>query len=166
MITRLGKCTRDYKWVEPENMHLTLNFLGEVDERTTPEVCQAVEEIAADMEPFVISFSGVGAFPSVDQPRVIWVGADEGKDELVELNRLITKVMLDLRIPKDRHQFNPHMTLGRQKRGGRWNDQLIAELHDMSEQNCGATPVQEIVVFSSYLDRFGPTYTPMSRIRL
>ena len=109
--------------------------------------------------------TGVGAFPATDKPRVIWIGVDEGKEELVELNRRITKAMLDLRIPKDKHQFNPHLTLARQKKGGRWNEELIQQLAELAEHDVGSTLVREIVVYSSYLDRFGPTYTPMSRIK-
>ena len=63
VITRLAKCANDYKWVEQENMHLTLNFLGEIDERITPDVCNAVQKIANDLEPFVVSFDGGWSVP-------------------------------------------------------------------------------------------------------
>jgi RNA 2',3'-cyclic 3'-phosphodiesterase len=166
VINRLAKTTNDYKWIEPENMHITLNFLGEIDERLTPDVCRSIDQIAHQIEPFLISFAGVGAFPSNNRPRVIWMGVDQGTDELVALNRLITQEMLELRIPKDRHQFNPHLTLGRQKKGGQWSDDLIEHIEQLHDFQAGSVLTREIVVYSSFVDRFGPTYTPMSRIKL
>src|SRR5881296_2667062 len=70
----LAPTARDVKWVEPENIHLTLNFLGDVDEREVYAVCKTVQEIVAGRPAFEISVAGFGGFPNANRPRVIWAG--------------------------------------------------------------------------------------------
>ena len=74
--------------------------------------------------------------------------------------------MAEWRFPKDRQDFHPHVTLGRLKRGGRWNQALTDLIADHSKHHAGMCSVDEVVVNSSYLDKSGPTYTPMMRVKL
>ena len=69
-------------WVAPENMHLTLKFLGDVGVEDIPNVCEAVREAAAGAAPFTLQVSGAGAFPNLSRPRVIWLGASEGEEAM------------------------------------------------------------------------------------
>src|SRR6516164_3373917 len=81
----LGKSGADVKWVEPENLHLTLLFLGEVDQRDLTPVCRAVSDSAAGLAAFPISVEHAGAFPNVRRPRTLWVGVGTGAQEVTAL---------------------------------------------------------------------------------
>src|SRR5947209_15246288 len=70
----------DVKWVEPENLHVTLLFLGEVDALEVVEVCRAVRGVAGATAPFSFGAAGVGAFPNLRRPRTVWVGVEEGRE--------------------------------------------------------------------------------------
>src|SRR5262245_14533366 len=79
----LARAASEVKWVEPDNLHVTLLFLGEVDERDVPAVCRAVGAVCADRAPFVLSVEKVGCFGNPARPRTIWAGVGAGSAELV-----------------------------------------------------------------------------------
>ncbi len=157
---------QDYTWVDNSHLHITLNFLGDVPDTLVPDICRVTTEAVADLTSFSMHVQGVGCFPSTAKPRVIWLGIEEGADELIQLNDRIAVVLEGLRIPRERKDYVPHLTLGRLKRGGRWNAQLLDAICRHSEFNAGSCGVDEVVVYSSFLDRSGPSYTAMSRIEL
>ena len=165
-MSKLHPLAPDYHWVAKENLHVTLNFLGDVDESQVPSVCRLIQDSIAGLEPFELAFRGLGCFPKLDKPRVVWIGVDAGYDELVEVNRVLGDALETMRFPKDRHDYRPHLTLGRIRRGGRFSHEISNAVERGSDQLFGATFVDQIVIYSSYLDRSGPTYTPMSRIKL
>src|SRR4051812_9287408 len=76
----------EVNWVVPDNIHLTLLFLGEVDERAVIDVCRAVAAVAADLSPFALSVHGVGCFPNPRRPRVLWAGVEEGRQAVLDLH--------------------------------------------------------------------------------
>src|SRR5687767_7627551 len=82
----LARSAEDVKWVEAENLHVTLLFLGEVDERDLPAVCQVVGAACAEISPFTMSIEGVGCFPNLRRPRTLWVGVGRGTQDLVALH--------------------------------------------------------------------------------
>ena len=75
----LGRTGTEVKWVEPENLHVTLLFLGEVDERQVPGVCRIVQEGAARLEPFPMCVEHVGCFPNLRRPRIVWTMPRSGR---------------------------------------------------------------------------------------
>src|SRR5690349_11777092 len=79
----LARAGGDLKWVEPENLHVTLLFLGEVDERQVADVCGAAGEACAGLDAFPLSVEGVGSFGSPRRPRTVWAGIGAGTQELV-----------------------------------------------------------------------------------
>src|SRR5262245_12973776 len=81
----LGRSGVEVKWVEPENLHVTLLFLGEVEDKALPGVCRVVAECAARHEPFEMSVESAGCFPNPRRPRTLWVGIGAGLQELVAL---------------------------------------------------------------------------------
>ncbi len=166
VVAKLAATGAQYNWVTEPNFHLTLNFFGDVNEQEIPELCRAVQSRVESHEPFFVTISGIGAFPDTSRPRVIWLGVTDGWDELTEINADIADLMAEWGFPKDRNDYRPHLTLGRVRRGGRWNERLLDELSKMHSHDLGGCQVSEVVVYSSHLDRMGPTYTAMSRIRL
>src|SRR5262249_43274978 len=104
------------KWATPESMHITLLFLGEVDDRELPAVCRAVQDVAAREPPFALRVSGVGAFPNARHPKILWAGITEGADALKRLYDDLETKLLDLGCyRKEERGYTPHLTLGRVK---------------------------------------------------
>ena len=166
VVGKLDATGAKYNWVVPENLHVTLNFAGDVLDREVHELCQKLKRTIEVHEPFELSLHGVGGFPSVEMPRVLWIGVDEGTDSLISLNRDIEGTLSDWGVNKDRNEYKPHMTLGRLKKAGRWNEKMLDLVHRHRNHDGGACTIDTVTVFSSYLDPGGPTYTPMSRIKL
>jgi RNA 2',3'-cyclic 3'-phosphodiesterase len=161
----LRAVSEDVKWVEPENLHLTLKFLGDVDETDLYAVCKMVARAVADLSAFAMDMCGVGAFPSAGRPRVIWAGVGQGAQELTHIHGSLDKVFGAEGYPREDRLFTPHLTLGRVRQQQR-TPRLAGALHDLSKWEGGITPVHEILVLSSQLSPNGPTHTIMGRGRL
>ncbi|MCA9234876.1 MAG: RNA 2',3'-cyclic phosphodiesterase [Planctomycetales bacterium] len=162
-IERLASATDNVKWVEPENLHWTLQFLGDLDDQEMATVCLRVTRVAAKLPAFTIEGQGVGAFPSVERPRTLWLGAGQGSEQFCALQREIEDSLLSLGFRGDARQFTPHLTLGRASRGGNPGlvlSERLAKLADYpGEGGPGATQaVDEVTVFASELTRDGPKY--------
>lgn len=104
-----------WRWIPPDNMHLTLKFLGEVDERIVPDLKAVASDAASRVKPFRIVYGPFGAFPNVSRPRVIFFQATEGTRELASIARLLEEGVEPLGIPPERRPFTAHLTLARIK---------------------------------------------------
>jgi 2'-5' RNA ligase len=156
----------DVKWVEPENMHLTLKFLGDVENTEIHRVCQLAAEAVADEAPFRLQMYGAGAFPNVRRPRTIWIGAGDGSDATARLAKNLDKAMKKLGYRPEGRVFAPHLTLGRVRRSGPWLAPLAELIQQYAERDLGHTTVEEVIVFSSELGREGATYDALARCPL
>lgn len=145
-------------WVEPANMHITLKFLGEQTDEAVADICRAVQEGAATVEPFEFSCVGAGAFPSLERPRTLWLGVTDGLAQLQGLHAAVDAALARLRFPKDRQRFLPHLTIGRVREGGTGVRALVDGLRSLQDFEAGTTIVDEITVFSSELRPSGPVY--------
>ena len=156
----------DVKWVEEENLHVSLLFLGEVDERDVLGVCRATEDVCRGHDAFDLSVETVGCFPNPRRPRVVWVGVGAGGPELVALHDALEPPLLALGCyRREERQYTPHITLGR-VRGDGGAGQLAAALQRKADWHGGETEVREVLVMSSELTPQGPVYTVLSRARL
>jgi len=159
----LAKTSAEVKWVSDDSLHITLLFLGEVDDRELHSVCRAVKEVAVGESPFSMRVSGLGAFPTLRHPKIAWAGIEEGSEQLKRLYSKLEAKMLDLGCyRKEERGFTPHLTLGRAKSEAD-GFKLATELTKRSSWDGGRTTVQELLVFSSVLERDGPTYTILGR---
>ena len=165
-IVEFSALTKDYNWVYRDHMHVTLNFLGDVDESEVPAVCKLIKETVTDFGSFELSIKGLGCFPKPEKPRVIWLGIDQGDAELKQLQSQLADALETMRFPRDRNDFHPHLTLGRLRRGARWTDSIVDAVGSGSSVAGGSTVIEQVIIYSSFLDREGPTYTPMSKIDL
>lgn len=155
--SELQRNIQGVKWVNPDNIHLTLKFLGQIEKEAIEEIKKILDEITATARPFKIRLSQIGAFPNPNQPRVIWVGIDDGTKESSHLANLIEEKIVPLGIEKEDRAFHPHLTLAR-----------IKFLKDKSSvKNAFASlkvpqvemTAAKIALFQSTLTPEGPIYT-------
>ena len=151
----------DVKWSAPENIHLTLKFLGDTPEAEVTKLSAALDEAAAGCSAHVARLSEVGAFPDARRPRTIWVGLDEPTGQLAALQKSVERVTGYL-VPPDPRGFTPHLTLGR-TRSGRNVRQLSAMLDGYRLTTLLEVPVAEVLLIRSVLGRGGPAYTTLHR---
>jgi RNA 2',3'-cyclic 3'-phosphodiesterase len=162
----LARSGAEVKWVERDNLHVTLLFLGEVDEREVPAVCKVVGEEVAKHQPFTMSIETAGCFPNPRRPRVLWVGVGEGAQGVCALHDGLESPLLDLGCyRREDRRYTPHVTLGR-VRGDRPPETLNQTLAKNAAWKGGDTIVREVHVMSSQLGREGPVYTVLSRAKL
>jgi 2'-5' RNA ligase len=155
-----------YKWVEQDEMHLTLKFLGDIRDNESPEVCKLVQRAVQNCEPVVLNVAGLGSFPSADRPRTLWMGITEGMEEIRELQSRVDQALKEMGFPQERNEFTPHITLGRLNRGNRSHPVVSEYIANNSATPFGSIEIDEVIVYSSFGDRSGRTYTPMATIGL
>jgi 2'-5' RNA ligase len=153
-------------WTKPENMHLTLKFLGDTDETLIPDVCRRVAQAAKPFTPFRLVFGEAGAFPKIDRPRTVWLGVTEGDEPIVELQSAIEDTLADLRFPREHRRFKPHLTIGRVRGGGPKQEELGRLIAGNAEFDAHSCQVSELLIFASYLEPAGPTYQILGRAPL
>jgi len=101
------------KWVDPESIHLTIKFLGNVDEAEIPALTKALSEAVKGIAPFSLQLGDPGAFPNTHAPRVVWVGVGGEIEPIRALHNNIDRVLTPLGFPPEKRAFSPHLTLGR-----------------------------------------------------
>jgi RNA 2',3'-cyclic 3'-phosphodiesterase len=158
-----GGGRRSVSWVAPQNLHLTLRFLGEVD----PATAEAVTGRLAP--PFVtpafeVGLSGLGTFPPAGPPRVIWLAVSGGAKALSDVSREVDARLAGLGLPTDERGFHAHLTLGRVKRptGPRLPDAIAAA----GAADAGRCRVDHVTLFESRLSPSGATYCVIATSRL
>jgi len=144
------------RWVANENLHLTLIFLGEVKEDFLDKVKQELLAVAKTAKPFEANLNGLGAFPSQRSPRIIWVGMDKGKNEVIDLQSKVEKSLLTIGYKPEARKFHPHLTIGRVKYLKHASElpQAVFENNYTSR----IFSVKSIVLFKSTLRPQGPIY--------
>jgi 2'-5' RNA ligase len=156
----------DIKLVEPENVHVTMKFLGDVPDNKVAAVVDAIRTAVAGTQPFEMKIRGIGAFPNMRYIRVIWAGVADGRDVLIELERKIDRELQKLGFPPER-DFVPHLTLAR-VRTPRRKEQLAATIEGMTKDNTefGDMRAQAVELKQSQLISKGPIYSTIARIEL
>lgn len=157
-----GEKRRGVKWVDPDLIHLTLKFLGEVDDDQIVEVCKVVEDVTAGFGYFDVEVEKVGSFGR--PPRVIWIGMRESEG----LSRLWADLdgrLAEIGFDADEKRFVPHLTLCRVKdfAAGRRLGRIIDGYDDFS---AGKIHVESVCVYKSELTKTGPEYTQLARYNL
>lgn len=153
---------RDIKWVRPENMHLTLKFLGDVDLNWINSLHTGLKDIVTRHDSFDMTVSNVGSFGT--PPRILWAGIDSCHP-LMSLQNDIEFFLLTEGFPKEKKQFHPHLTLCRIKnpKAGR---AIRTAAKKYAEKVFGITSVSEIIVYESRLTPDGPIYIKIASTKL
>ncbi len=154
------------KWTEPPNLHVTLLFLGEVDDRELVDICRLASAAAAREPAFPLRVSGVGAFPTPRRPKILWGGITDGADSLVRLHAALEQPLLDLgAYRREERAYTPHLTLGRAKADEDANA-LAPLLPKLLAWDGGRAQIDEVIVYASEMRRDGPEYTVVGRAEL
>lgn len=163
-IEKLKAAGSDVKWIPPENLHLTLKFLGNTPEELLKNINERLISLSKSHDRFSLQVSGAGAFPNIKYPRVIWLGVHDS-EETIKLQRDIDESMAELGFKRDEKQFTPHLTIGR-VRSLRNKDALIKELAALKEVDFGKIEVNNITLMKSELKQGGAEYFRLSEIRI
>ena len=148
----------DVKWVEERNLHLTVRFLGDLDDRRRTAVESAIQQTVASVVPMTVNCSDVGAFPSMSAPRVVWVGLTDDMDALTALASQVEALVVQAGCPEADKPFSPHITIGR-VRSPRGQSELVRALRGVSWIPTEPFPVDRLTLFRSDLGSSGPTYS-------
>ena len=168
ILLALRETHADVKWVEKENLHITLKFLGETPEEKLPEIKKMLENLLADKKKFNISLGRIGAFPDTAHPRVIWLGVSEGSRNVGEIAKGIDAQLHAMGFCEEKRAFSSHITLGR-VRGSKHLKNLtdkIEALNHSTDETAGRFVVNHISIMESKLSPRGPEYVAHERIPL
>ncbi|WP_338601864.1 RNA 2',3'-cyclic phosphodiesterase [Sulfolobus tengchongensis] len=153
----------DIKLVEPFNIHITLLFLGEVRDDRVEDVKEAMSGLKFDK--FTVTLKGLGAFPNLTRPRVIWVGMIEGQQQLRQIRSYLLNELLRRKIrPEDEKEFTPHLTIGRVKSLNSINN-LISLINENINIDVGNFEVANVILFKSTLTPKGPIYDKLFEVK-
>ncbi len=159
----------DLKPVEDENIHLTIRFLGHISTVTLEAIKRILSQLPSIVGGhFEMLVKGVGAFPNIARPRVVWAGVTEGVEPLIRMRKFIDEQIQRERlydVHKDQHEFSPHITLAR-VRSGRNLARLSQLIEQYSDFEFGRTPVTEVKLKQSILTPRGPIYKDIFVVRL
>ena len=158
---RLQKLAPDIKWVAPDNFHVTLKFLGNVRRDRIARIQSAMDEVVEQIPAFDLSISGLGVFPTPRRPRVVWVGIEEGREQLVALAKAVEHRLVKAGFEKEEKPFRSHITIGR-VRESKPVPGLIEGFDEIDTSGLGVQRVSSIAVMESVLQRGGSEYTPLS----
>jgi len=161
---RLRQCGCRVKWTKPEQMHLTLKFLGEIEPEQVDAVKRALAMACAAAEPFEMALGGLGAFPPRGAPRVLWAGVSERAGALVALQERLEDELASLGFGRERRGFQAHVTVGRvkdhQTRG------LRQAVEKGAQARFGSQEVSDVALLQSTVTPKGPIYAELFRCTL
>jgi 2'-5' RNA ligase len=148
-------------WTKIDNVHVTLQFLGHVEEATIPRISQSLSAVAERHAAFDIPVRGTGAFPNEKSPRVLWVGCDDSDGKLKALARAVQSEMEQFGFEPEHREFSAHLTLGRVK-FPKPDAELTKALDSIKDEAFGAMRVEAIHLFESRLHPEGSIYSKLS----
>ena len=156
------------KWVDIGGIHLTLKFLGNIPFKQVDEITEAIKEATQGISPFHLEISGLGAFPNLKQPRVLWVGIGEEIDKLLSLQQKIDSALARLGFAKEERPFTAHLTLARIRQGASSGERKSFGELAMSASFETRYPldVKSISLMRSQLTPVGAIYTCLSVVEL
>lgn len=154
----------DVKWVKPESIHLTLKFLGEIRDEQAVVVCNITRDVASRHKRFEVDVETVGSFGG-RSARVLWIGAGQNCDELLQLQADLETQLDAAGWPKEARKFSAHLTLCRIRntKAGFKLAQMVKEYENI---HLGSMPADSVTVFQSELTPQGPIYTPLGNYEL
>lgn len=171
IIARLKPYGADVKWVRPENLHVTLKFLGEVKPELVSEIGQALEGACVGQGPLELSLSEVGAFPKPSRPKVVWLSMAGQVDELAALAKRVEQARGPLGFEPEARAFKTHLTIGRLRRPRKGKPrpspvELARELAAMDGPHGPEFIADTVALIKSDLRPTGPIYTPVHQVTL
>jgi 2'-5' RNA ligase len=164
-LKKQSRESRGIRWVRPEAMHLTLKFLGEINEEKVAPITDVLNRISEECKPFPLRMKGTGFFPPKSKtPRVIWIGVEEA-DNLMRLQSQLEEALERIGFPREQRKYHPHLTLGRVKT---FSDikEILLFLEKHRDKNFGNMEVKKITFFRSILKPTGAEYSALAELEL
>ena len=151
-------------WTNPENIHVTLSFLGDTEENLIKDINSMLKKNCEGSGRFELVIKGTGVFRNVNDPRIIWIGI-EPSEKLLSLSHVVMKGLTDLGIKIEDRPFKPHLTIGRIKR---LNDKetLKALIEKYQNSAIQKSVIKEVILYESILLQTGPVYIPLAKFTL
>jgi len=175
VLRRADGETGAVRWTRVENMHLTLKFLGNIDQHQVAPILTRLRHVGRDCPAFQVEARQLGGFPSLGRPRVIWVGLhdtanaealqDEQHSPLPGLSKAIETALSELDFPVEQRAFRPHVTLGRVRSQRGW-DRILPLVQDYRHTSFGTSVIDRISLYRSDLESNGPIYTALGSVPL
>ena len=148
------------RWVRPENIHLTLKFLGNINEADTEKIGRAIFDAVKEYPPISLAAKGIGVFPEVKRPRVIWVGITGQVEPLIGMQKTLDDKLEAIGFPKENRPFKGHLTLARVK--GKIDSKRLSEaMKEFQEFEAEPFTADQIILFKSELKPTGSVYTKL-----
>ncbi len=162
---RLQAAKASVRWVAAENLHVTLKFLGDIAEDRVSEVLDALGRAAENVEPFAMCAGGLGAFPNLRRPRVVWAGVGDGAEQATKLAEAVERELRSLGFQREKRPFSAHITLGRVKSfvGA---SALTGLIREHADAEFGTIGVDEIALMQSDLRPSGAVYSLLGQMPL
>jgi 2'-5' RNA ligase len=164
-ISQCALSGADVKWVEPQNLHLTLKFIGEVQLERLEEIIAAGESAADGVKTFRVFWEGFGAFPDFRRPRVIWAGMKQGGRAVSEIAERLEDRLAAAGFRKEERAFRPHLTIGRVKSPGGL-EELRKATERIQNSRIGEMEVSSFSLVKSTLTSRGPIYSVVRNFEL
>jgi len=162
---RLKSYRLPVRWVKPENVHLTLKFLGEISLSTIDGIAEVIEDTVRDFSPLILFTKGLGVFPGIKKPRVIWIGISGDIKPLSEIQANLETNLEIKGFAKENRPFKSHLTLGRVK-DDIHPENLIDILRSFSDFSSEPFEAGELVLYKSELNPSGALYTKLQTVYL
>ncbi len=165
-IVKIREVAGEQKWVKPENLHLTLKFIGNLNKRQLPAVCEGLKSVCEQTAPFVMEVGGIGSFPSKGRPKIVFASVSEASGELQKLGEWVDEELAGRAdVKRERRAFVPHITLCRVK-GKSTCPTAVGLSKALGENYFGSVSVDEMVLMQSSLRASGPQYSVLERFQL
>jgi 2'-5' RNA ligase len=161
-------CRTPVRWTDPDDTHLTLQFLGDIDSGITGQITNAMAEAARGVPPFRLTVGGLGVFPDPGRVRVVWVGLTGDLEKLNRLQKCIEAALSSLGFTAEARPFTPHLTLGRVRDQARPDErQSLGQLVSgaVNDTEC-RFDINSIHLIKSQLTPQGPIYTRIGSVEL
>ncbi len=161
----LKKTGADVKWVRPTDIHLTLKFLGDTPSHQLDSIAQTIRSITEQSSSYPLELTKIGAFPTIEHPRVVWIGVEEGKEETKKIAHSLEEKLQGIGFKKEDRGFEPHVTIGR-VRSGLNRMALFKALKEFQIEAAMNQKANRITLFKSTLTSQGPIYETLGRFDL
>jgi 2'-5' RNA ligase len=161
----LKKVDADVGWIAPENLHITLKFIGSIDEEKIEAITNIIKDSVTHIRPFDLDYRGVGILPAEKNPRVIFVEVIDGGGVLVKIHERLDNQLMALGVEHEDRKFKAHLTVGRIKTR-RNVRKLIENLNSYNGFDFGSEHVTQVVLMKSNLSPEGPIYTKLHGVDL
>jgi RNA 2',3'-cyclic 3'-phosphodiesterase len=150
--------SKQIKWVEPENIHLTLKFIGEIKPEQIESINTVIQSCITNIKPFPISFDGAGAFPNLQYPKILWIDLKDGREKIIQLMISLNEKLADIGFEFETRDLSPHLTIGRVKAP-------VSNLH-FPPFTSDSFEINNIYLIKSELTRNKPIYTDIKEFLL